>query len=164
MQNVGNISFRANSSGPKKSANSSCVNINTSAANSDNKKENRSKIANLIAGFFTGAFINKTITNMPGNFIFPEIFSKIDRLNKNLSKNEIQQIEETASKAIKTSELSKKGVEIRFAFEKSLLSLFNENGCPAALNLKTRCLIFPLYPMLSAEDCKVISRLITTVS
>ncbi len=112
MQNVGNISFRANSSGPKKSANSSCVNINTSAANSDNKKENRSKIANLIAGFFTGAFINKTITNMPGNFIFPEIFSKIDRLNKNLSKNEIQQIEETASKAIKTSELSKKGVEI----------------------------------------------------
>lgn len=59
---------------------------------------------------------------------------------------------------------SKKGVEIRFAFEKSLLSLFDEKACPGALNLKTRCLIFPLYPMLSLEDCKVISRLITTVA
>lgn len=59
---------------------------------------------------------------------------------------------------------SKKGVEIRFAFEKSLLSLFDERACPGALNLKTRCLIFPLYPMLSLEDCKVISRLITTVA
>ena len=59
---------------------------------------------------------------------------------------------------------AKKGVEVRFAFEKTILSSAEDAGCPHALNLTNRCLIFPLYPMLSAEDCKLIAKLISTVA
>lgn len=59
---------------------------------------------------------------------------------------------------------AKKGVEIRFAFEGVLLSQMTEVDCPHALSLMNRCLIFPLYPMLSSEDCKIISKLISTVA
>lgn len=59
---------------------------------------------------------------------------------------------------------AKKGVEVRFAFEKVLLSPNGESGCHQALNLMNRCLIFPLYPMLSGDDCKLISKLISTVA
>lgn len=59
---------------------------------------------------------------------------------------------------------AKKGVEVRFAFEKSLLAFGGETSVPHALNLMNRCLIFPLYPMLSGEECKLISKLISTVA
>ncbi len=59
---------------------------------------------------------------------------------------------------------AKKGVEVRFAFDKVLLSSGDGAGCPRALNLMNRCLVFPLYPMLSGEDCKLISKLISTVA
>lgn len=59
----------------------------------------------------------------------------------------------------------KKGVETTHAFHNAALS-YSENDqdtVPVARNLLLRCLLFPLYPMLSKDNTKLILKVLSTI-
>ncbi len=60
---------------------------------------------------------------------------------------------------------SKKGIEVRLAFEDSIASVFEDvcDNCPNARALALRCALFPLYPRLGGSKSEKIIKVLATL-